>query len=78
MTLIEAIRGAFKRRGDARPGCFGCAHFRNDVATIERALPGMSSFSSAHASVRADDGLCLSHDTLVNGRRACVDFYARH
>jgi hypothetical protein len=73
MRLIEAIRAA-ATVGGAERTCFGCARFHNDVATVERHLPGLSSFSSAHASVRADDGLCARHETWINGRRACADF----
>ncbi len=77
MTLIETFRAALKPRADGPPGCFGCAHFHNDTETIQRVLPGISSFSSAHASVRADDGLCARHDTLINGRGSCADFLGR-
>ena len=74
MTLGRMLRAALARNEEARPTCFGCAHFRNDCATIESALPGISSFSSSRASVRADDGVCDHHDVLVNGRRACGAF----
>ncbi len=77
MTLMELLRPAFRPRKAARFDCFGCTYFRNDAKTIEQALPGISSFSSAHASVRADDGLCTRHDTLLNGRRACADYSVR-
>ena len=71
------LRAALARNDNARPTCFGCAHFHNDTETIQRVLPGISSFSSAHASVRADDGLCARHDTLINGRGSCADFLGR-
>ena len=71
MRFVAALAGALRPSGDARPTCFGCAYFRNDRESIESALPGLSSFSSATASVRADDGVCTLHETIVNGRRAC-------
>jgi hypothetical protein len=77
MSIGDILRAALARNEVARPTCFGCAHFRNDCATIESALPGISSFSSSRASVRADDGVCERHDMLVNGRRACAAFLAR-
>jgi hypothetical protein len=56
--------------------CFACSHFCNDPAAIERTLPGLMILSSAHASVRGRDGLCLLHDVVTNGARACAQFSA--
>jgi hypothetical protein len=72
MTFLETLRAALSAPAGQR-GCRGCAHFRNDAATVEAALPGINSFSSAHASVRADDGLCTFHGFLINGRRGCAE-----
>ena len=57
--------------------CGGCAHFRDDPAYLEAAMPGMASLSSAHGSVRGDDGICLRHDRYLSARAGCSDFSAR-
>lgn len=54
--------------------CFSCRHFCDDPAAVERALPGLAALSSAHASVRGRDGLCLLHDVVTNGARRCAQF----
>jgi len=63
--------------GQARGRCGSCAHFRNDPAYLETAIAGLSSFGSASASVRADDGLCLRHDRYLSARAGCADFSSR-
>jgi hypothetical protein len=50
--------------------CGSCAHFRNDPAYLETLFSGLSSLSSAYASVRGDDGHCRRHDRYL-GARAC-------
>ena len=60
----------------ARRRCRACIHFRNDSATLERELRGLTSFGSAHASVRAEDGLCLKHDRYLSADRSCPAFAA--
>lgn len=57
--------------------CRSCVHFRNDPAYLECALPGLTSFSSAHASVRGDDGLCLHHDRYLGANASCSDFLSQ-
>jgi hypothetical protein len=57
--------------------CGACVHFRNDPAYLERVFPGLSSLSSAWASVRAEDGLCLRHERYRDARFWCEDFEAR-
>ncbi|MBO0712813.1 MAG: hypothetical protein J2P47_16190 [Acetobacteraceae bacterium] len=57
--------------------CRTCRHFRNDAAFLETALPGLTSMSSAHGSVRADDGLCLRHDRYLGADSSCADYAAR-
>jgi hypothetical protein len=57
--------------------CAACAHFRNDAAYLESVLGGLASLSSAHGSVRADDGICLRHDRYLSARAQCADFTAR-
>jgi hypothetical protein len=56
--------------------CFSCRHFCDDPVAVERALPGLAVLSSAHASVRGRDGLCLVHDVVTNGARGCAQFSA--
>jgi hypothetical protein len=59
---------------DAAPGCRGCAHFHTDPVLVEAAFPGLSSLSSAHASVRGGDGLCGRNGRMTNGRARCERF----
>jgi hypothetical protein len=56
--------------------CGSCRHFRNDAAYLEAAIPGLASLSSASASVRADDGLCLLRDRYLSARASCARFAA--
>ena len=56
--------------------CGSCAHFRNDPAYLETLFGGLSSLSSAYASVRGDDGHCLRHDRYLGARSHCADFQA--
>jgi hypothetical protein len=58
----------------AAPACGRCRSFRNDPAFLEATIPGLKSFSSAHAAVRADDGLCLRHDRYLSAHASCADF----
>ncbi len=60
--------------GRHEPLCQNCVHFHNDAATIEAAVPGLGSLGSAHACVRADDGLCLKHDRFVTQGSNCRFF----
>lgn len=53
--------------------CRTCRHFRNDAAFLEATLPGLASLSSGYGSVRADDGLCLLHDSYLGARSSCAD-----
>jgi hypothetical protein len=60
----------------AERSCGSCRHFRNDPAYLEAVTPGLSSLSSAFASVRADDGLCLLRDRYLSARASCSRFAA--
>jgi hypothetical protein len=71
MTLLEAIRAAVC---GGPPACAACTHFCTDPLEIEAELPGLVALSSAHGSVRAQDGLCRLHLRLSNGRRPCSEF----
>jgi hypothetical protein len=54
--------------------CRDCANFRNDPVFLERAIKGLNVMSSAFASVRSDDGLCLKHDRFMQAGGSCPDF----
>ena len=56
--------------------CGSCAHFRNDPAYLEAALPGLVVMSSGYASVVAEDGICLRHDRYLAARSSCADWRA--
>jgi len=56
---------------DAITGCRQCVHFENSPAALEAALPGLTSFGSAHAAVRADDGICAFHARYVAASSSC-------
>jgi len=54
--------------------CAVCAHFRNEPDYLEREIPGLATMSSAHASVRADDGICTLHERYLSARSTCTAF----
>jgi len=56
--------------------CRHCVHFRNRPEYLEAAYKGFSSLSSAYASVRGEDGLCLLHDRYLSANSCCADFKA--
>ncbi|MDR3437408.1 hypothetical protein [Telmatospirillum sp.] len=58
--------------------CLGCAHFTNDPQVLESLFPGLSSFSSGAASVRADDGLCRHHGRYLSAWCTCPAFSDGH
>jgi len=64
------VRGSASAQGS----CVSCRYFRNGAAFLEAAIPGLASLSSASASVRADDGLCLLHDRYRGARATCARF----
>ncbi len=57
--------------------CGNCIHFRNDPAYLEALFKGLSSLSSAYASVCGGDGHCRRHDRYLGARSVCADFQAR-
>ena len=57
--------------------CLNCANFRNDPAYLETVFKGLTSMSSGHASVRADDGVCLHHNLYLSATATCADHAAR-
>ncbi len=76
MNFLAALRDALSQ-DEAQAGCVTCLHFCDDPARLEAELPGLAALSSAHASVRGRDGLCLQHHRMINGRRRCTAFAAR-
>lgn len=61
-----------------KPFCGGCVHFNNQPDWLERALPGLSSFSSGHAAVRSLDGICERDERLRSAHFACAEFCDKH
>jgi hypothetical protein len=59
-----------------RAECRSCVYFRNDPAYLETAFGGLTSLSSAYASVRADDGICRRHDRYLSASSWCAEFVA--
>jgi hypothetical protein len=74
VSILAAIRESFSKGHDPQKSCTACAHFCRDPVRIEQDLKGLATFMSAHASVRAQDGLCLLHGLVINGRRRCRSF----
>jgi len=74
MSVLSALCEAIARPIEGEGHCFGCVHFCDDAMRIEVELPGLSALSSGHASVRGQDGFCVQHERLINGRRRCPSF----
>jgi len=74
MSVWTTLRHALGVRSDQQEGCGPCVHFCQDPAKFEEALPGLTALSSGTASVRAQDGLCLRHERIINGRKRCAAF----
>jgi hypothetical protein len=70
-----SARAQRRNKAGARQ-CRACRHFRNEPDYLEAAMPGLTALSSAYAAVRADDGLCLHHDTYLSARSTCAAFAA--
>jgi hypothetical protein len=54
--------------------CRTCRQFLNDPRQFEALTPGLVSFGSGNASVRADDGLCQHHARYVAASAGCTSF----
>jgi hypothetical protein len=54
--------------------CRGCRHFRNSPEYLESVYRGLTTMSSAHASVRKDDGICLMHDLYLSADASCDQY----
>jgi hypothetical protein len=55
--------------------CADCRHFLDDPRILEKEIAGLSSLSSAYASVRSDDGVCTRHDRLTSRRFWCREHF---
>ena len=56
-----------------RPRCLNCRQFRNGPRYLESVFKGMNILSSAYASVRSNDGICLLHDLYLSAEARCED-----
>ena len=63
----------------SHPGrnCGACAHFRNDPAFLEAAIPGWASLGSAWGSTCAEDGICDLHELYLSAGHHCDRFEGR-
>jgi hypothetical protein len=59
-----------------RRRCGNCRHREAGRQTLEREIPGLSSFGSAFGSSLGDSRLCLRHDRLTSVDDACDQFAA--
>ncbi len=54
--------------------CSNCRHFHNSPAYLENLFKGFVTLSSAHASIRKEDGVCEYHDIYLSADQWCEDF----
>jgi hypothetical protein len=54
--------------------CIRCMHFNNSPEYLESVFKGLTSLSSAHASVRKQDGICHLRDLYLSADGLCDDF----
>jgi hypothetical protein len=59
------------------PTCLSCRHFRNAPHYLETVYKGLTSLSSAYASVRKDDGICLERDLYLSASASCERYAGR-
>ena len=57
--------------------CINCKHFSNSPAYLESVFKGMTTFSSGHASIRKDDGICQVNDVYLSADHWCDKFTSR-
>jgi hypothetical protein len=57
--------------------CLHCRHFRNAPRYLESVYKGLTSLSSAYASVRKDDGICVERDLYLSASAYCERYAAR-
>lgn len=58
----------------SKPRCLQCEHFRNSPEYLEAVYKGLTTLSSAYASVRSEDGICVLHDLYLAANRHCESF----
>ena len=54
--------------------CLNCRHFRNNPRYLETVFKGLNVLSSAYASVRKDDGICVLKDLYLSADACCDAF----
>lgn len=54
--------------------CIRCLHFNNSPEYLESVFKGMTTLSSAYASVRKQDGICDRRDLYLSADCFCEDF----
>lgn len=54
--------------------CLRCAHFNNSPEYLESVFKGLTTLSSAYASVRKQDGICKLRDLYLSADGYCDDF----
>ncbi|MFZ0927399.1 MAG: hypothetical protein WAN11_02290 [Syntrophobacteraceae bacterium] len=57
-----------------KPQCLQCKHFRNSAQYLESVYKGLITLSSAHGSVRSEDGICVLNDLYLAANRYCDHF----
>lgn len=62
------------RRKTKTECCINCRHFRNDPDFLESIFKGLTALSSAHGSVRYEDGICLLNDLYLAADKWCDRF----
>jgi hypothetical protein len=67
------LRAVFGTGAAGDRSCGSCRYFCQSPHEIESQLPGMRSFGSGHASVRASVGLCRRHDRYLGAASVCAD-----
>lgn len=57
-----------------KPQCYQCRYFRNSPEYLESVFKGLTALSSAHGSVRSEDGICILNDLYLAANRCCDQF----
>jgi hypothetical protein len=76
-AVESRTRGRTANHEIAHGHCRTCRHFQNDPRFLEALIPGLVSFGSGNASVRADDGLCEHHARYAAANAGCTSYQAR-
>ncbi|MGC8490292.1 MAG: hypothetical protein ACP5SH_01020 [Syntrophobacteraceae bacterium] len=54
--------------------CLECQYFQNSPDYLEAACKGLTVLSSAYASVRSEDGICVLQDLYLSANQCCNRF----